>query len=147
MANNVTVAIELELEVGTCTHPGCGIAFGVPPRVIEELRRTHATFYCPFGHPRHFPGKSEEEKLREELASARGNERFYRERAERERVAAETARRSAAAQRGVKTRILNRVKAGICPFCSRRFDSLGIHVRAEHGDEVAQELAEETAAP
>lgn len=140
---NVTVAVEIDLEVRTCTHPGCGIAFGVPVRVIEEFRRTHETFYCPHGHPRHFPGKSEEEKLREELASARGNEKFYRERAASERRSAEAARRSAAAHLGGKTRILNQVKAGICPFCSRRFDALGIHVRAEHGDEVAAELAEE----
>ena len=141
--NSATVGIEVELKIEECITAGCGVVWAVTAGFQRLRRKDHQPYYCPNGHGQHWAAKSEEEKLRAELASARGNEAYYRERAELERVAAETARRSAAAQRGVKTRILNQVKAGVCPFCSRRFDSLGIHVRAEHGDEVAKELAAE----
>lgn len=133
--NSATVEIEIELKIEECITAGCGIVWAVPAGFQRGRRRDHRDYFCPNGHAQHYAGESEEEKLRRELASARGNEKFYREQTDK-------LSRSLSAQRGVKTRILNRVKAGICPFCNRRFEALGIHVQAEHGNEVAAEVAE-----
>jgi len=135
-----TFDIAIDFEAETCCQQGCSIVFAVPAEFSQARKRDHGWFCCPNGHQQKYVGETEEEKLRRELASARGNERYYRERTE-------ALSRSVAAQKGAKTRILNRVKAGICPFCNRRFDALGIHVQAEHAAEIAAEVDAPTAAP
>lgn len=42
--------------------------------------------------------------------------------------------RSAAAQRGVLTRLKNRVAAGVCPCCHRSFKQLSEHMKMKHPD-------------
>lgn len=132
-----TFEIAITFEPLTCCVNGCGMTFAVPVWFVERRRGDHEWWYCPNGHRQYFVSESDSEKLRRELASANGNLKYTRERLE-------TEKRSTAAQKGQKTRILNRVKAGICPFCSRRFDSLGLHVQAEHGDEVAAETGDKS---
>lgn len=57
--------MDVEMEVITCGE--CGISFALPARFLDERRKDHKGFYCPSGHSRYFPGKSDEEKLREKL--------------------------------------------------------------------------------
>ena len=45
----------------------CGIEFCMPASRQQELRKTHETFYCPNGCPRHYPGKTQDEKKIEQL--------------------------------------------------------------------------------
>jgi hypothetical protein len=59
----------MEVEMGIEVCCSCGISFCVPKEYINKLRKTHKTFWCPNGHSLHYPGKSEAEKLREQLAT------------------------------------------------------------------------------
>jgi hypothetical protein len=44
----------------------------------------------------------------------------------------DAARRGAAAQKGQKTRIKNRIARGVCPCCNRSFADLGAHMQQKH---------------
>ncbi len=76
-----------------------------------------------------YPGKSDVEKLREE-----------KEYLERRLVFANNnaahAERSRAAARGQVTKLKNRIKAGVCPFCNRQFQNLKKHMESKHHDDV-----------
>lgn len=50
-----------------CASEGCYAIITMHPADEERLRRTHESFYCPAGHGNHFPGKTVEQKEREEL--------------------------------------------------------------------------------
>ncbi len=45
----------------------CGIVFGCPDNWVDNRRDRHDTFYCPNGHDQHFVGKSEAERLKDEV--------------------------------------------------------------------------------
>ena len=60
--------MDIEFVKETCITAGCHIIFMIPKSVKEEFQRTHESFYCPFGHGMHYPAKTPEEKLREQLA-------------------------------------------------------------------------------
>lgn len=53
------------------------------PEVEQRLRRTHETFYCPFGHGQSFTGENETEKLKRRVAMLEGRaarwEQMWRE--------------------------------------------------------------------
>lgn len=112
-----------DLEVMCC--PICGVLYAVPERLLDHARSHPADeWYCPNGHNLHFPGKSNEQKLREE----------------RDRRAAVQARldqteASLRSTKGVVTKQrkkLQRVSAGVCPCCNRSFQNLSRHMENQH---------------
>jgi DNA repair exonuclease SbcCD ATPase subunit len=102
--------------------------------------QSSATFYCVHGHPRHWPqGKSEEQKLREQLeaerrerARAQQNIAMWQDEAREAKERATRERIRANAYKGHATRITKRAKAGVCPCCNRTFQSLAKHMAAKH---------------
>jgi hypothetical protein len=44
------------------TCPVCGVVFCLPECFDEERREDHATWYCPNGHPLHYPAESPKER-------------------------------------------------------------------------------------
>lgn len=124
--NIATARAYQHLTTMTCIH--CGILFAIPKGWDEEKRLDHTTFYCPNGHRMHYPGKSDVEKLQEEkeylerrLTFAKNNAAY--------------AERSRAAAKGQVTKMKNRIKAGVCPFCNRQFKNLKEHMEAKHDGE------------
>ncbi|WP_341896421.1 hypothetical protein [Sphingobium sp. YR657] len=113
----------------------CSVPFGLERTSYEHLKRSSQEFHCPYGHKQHFvAGKSEAEKLREQL----DEERRRRQRVEQDRAyhieARESAERSARAFKGQVTRLRNRAKAGVCPCCNRHFSQLERHMASQHPD-------------
>lgn len=51
----------------TCCYEKCGMTFWVPRRWHEDRKNDHQFWRCPNGHSQHYAGKSEAEKLRDEL--------------------------------------------------------------------------------
>lgn len=99
----------------------CGIVFGVPTDWRNRRLEDHKMMYCPNGHQQHYAGKSEAEKLRDEL--------------ERERRAKQMALDSArmeSEQRQKAERKLKRVNRGVCPKCNRTFAELAKHMQTKH---------------
>ncbi len=112
----------------------CGIGFAVPDDFHRRRRADHALFYCPSGHGQHYAQKSEAEKLRENLATAKANEAFWIQRSEEKARALVSAEHRLRATRGVVTRIKRRVAHGVCPCCQRTFKDLARHMEGQHPD-------------
>ena len=52
----------------TCARSGCGYSpFPMDEGVNQRARRTHETFHCPSGHPNHYAGESDIERLEREI--------------------------------------------------------------------------------
>ena len=111
--------------------PDCGVIFGLEPGYQAERRKSHQSFYCPNGHKLHYPGMTEQEK---EIERLKTSVEWHRTRAETKAQEAETAKRSAAASRGVVTRIKKRITKGVCPCCNRYFRDLHQHMQGQHPD-------------
>ena len=129
---SVTVEITTKLVTITCCRTDCGILFAVPERWQQTRRRDHSDFFCPNGHPQRYNARSEEEKLREELASAQRSLKWQRE--DNRRLADDnmTLARSRTALRGVVTRLRRKAVAGECAFCGHRFPDVAAHVAELH---------------
>jgi len=111
-----------------CYKEDCGVSFAIPERLEEELRRTHASFYCPHGHSQAFVVKSKEEKLQEALAWQKSQTTLEQElklqaRGQRDRAIRKLERR------------VKRLKRGRCPVSrckARGFDKLSDHLKKAH---------------
>lgn len=102
-----------------------GISFAAPANYVRSRRNDHETFYCPNGHAAAFTGKSEAERLREQLASERH--------AQSRRLQFEATRREAVErERDAAIRKVKRVERGVCPHCQRSFVKLAAHVKTKH---------------
>ena len=100
--------------------------------LIHGRRRDHRTWYCPNGHPRHYPGESDIEKaqrLQREAERVAEAHRMMRESEARRRASAEHRLR---AQKGVTTKLRKRIAAGACPCCKRSFQNLARHMQTKH---------------
>lgn len=121
--------VRTETATQTLCCGKCGIEFAVPETWVDDRRHDHRTWYCPNGHPRHFPGKSSEEILRQRLSAAQDQ----LDTARRQRDHAE---RSARTYRGHLTRTKRRIAHGVCPCCNRKFAQLTRHMERKHPEYV-----------
>jgi hypothetical protein len=105
---------------------------------VRERRKDHLLWYCPNGHSQHYSGKSEAEKLKEQLAEERRqreraeqNIAYWQDEAKEQTEKAKHERNRANGYKGHATRITRRVKAGVCICCNRTFQDLARHM-AKH---------------
>lgn len=121
-AQRTTVFVTLEAE--TCYK--CGIAFGLSSALMKYLKdHKGTTFYCPAGHPQHYIGETEEDRLRRQVEQ----EKKRTEWAKQEARNIELQRRAAVGQ---LTKLKNRVGEGVCPCCNRTFQNLMRHMNTKH---------------
>lgn len=119
-----------QLETTTCGV--CGIPFAAPVELLAWSRKKpHRTFYCPAGHDLHFPGKTEEERLRERLESERRYSANVVARLDQTEA-------SLSATKGVVTKLKKRAANGVCPCCNRSFSKLHEHMKTKHPEFVEQ---------
>lgn len=125
--------VVLTFERITCCE--CGAIYMLANDFVRQRRRDHHNFYCPNGHPQHWPGESEEERLRRVLHETT----LAKERAEREREAAWQAEQATAATNAKLERAVKKAKvramreaAGVCPCCPRTFVNLQRHIAGQH---------------
>jgi hypothetical protein len=115
----------------TCCQ--CNEVFWIQDETWAVLKRSSQTFHCPFGHDLHYPqGKTEAEKLREQLEAERRSRQRAEQRVAEARDDAEHQRRRANGYKGHATRITKRAKAGVCPCCNRSFENLRRHMATKH---------------
>lgn len=113
----------------------CGVLFGIPSALKSTLLDNHANFYCPNGHPQHYIGETEAQKLSREKKQVEADLEREKGRALHFKGKYESTERSLTATRGVvtrKKRQLDRVKNGVCPCCNRSFQNLMGHMKKEH---------------
>ncbi len=124
--NLATAKVHQHLTTTTCIT--CGMIFAIPEGWKQEKKLDHTTFYCPNGHRMHYPGKSDVETLQEE-------KEYLERRLVFSQNNAAVAERQRAAAKGQVTKIKNRIKAGVCPFCNRQFKNLKNHMESKHSDD------------
>ena len=112
-------------EVETCCK--CGMAFAMPLDFQNRRRNDRQSFYCPAGHGQHYTGKTEEQKLRDQLAArdaslARAQEQVQTLASERDHITK--------AHKKMRARVMN----GVCPCCNRSFSNLREHMKTQHAD-------------
>jgi hypothetical protein len=133
-----TIQVTADLITETCCRSDCGILFAVPADWQARKRRDHTNFYCPNGHDQHYVGKTEEEKLKEELKRTRENLEWHRERGDRLADDNMTLARSRTALRGVVTKLRRKAASGECAYCHERFPDVAAHVAELHPDVQAE---------
>lgn len=132
-------AATIQMSFVTCCRAGCAVTFGMPQHMEQQRRKDHEEFYCPNGHRQYFPGKSEEEKLKEQLAQAEREKQLLikkKEWAEQGRQLAQhdakVARSHAKRAVTISRKLRQRLKTGMCPCCEIKFDDLATHMEQEH---------------
>lgn len=123
----------------------CSVKFCVPVGFTDHRRRDKRSFWCPNGHSMSYT-ESEADRLKvklqaQEQATANAKAEADRERKWRREEAEERkhAERRLAAQKGVTTRLKNRVGNGVCPCCNRTFANLARHMAGQHKGFVAED--------
>lgn len=98
---------------------------------IKNARQDGRTFYCPNGHKLTF-GDNELDKLKKQLAREETRRAQAQAYASDQRERANATERRLSAQKGVTTRLKNRVSKGVCPCCNRHFVDLERHMKGQH---------------
>jgi hypothetical protein len=136
MTRVAQVAYDVLLDAIECCE--CGMVFAMPHAVKLRLRRSHALFYCPAGHPQYFSGESDEERLHKELAQAERRVKEWQSEYDQEWKAHKATERRLSATKGVLTRTKKRIAHGVCPCCNRTFANLARHMGGQHPDYEAE---------
>lgn len=118
------------LVVETCCN--CGIVFGIDRDTYDRRSEDHKNFYCPAGHGQHYTGKTEADKLKEQIQQLETNLQYSRNRRDELHNQVQQLNYSVRAQKAAKTKIINRVKNGVCPCCNRTFHNLQNHFKTKH---------------
>lgn len=114
-----------ELTVTACW---CGINIAIPRSLYWEAQNSGKSIYCPLGHTFVYNTNTEVDRLKQSLANERDRTSFWREEADR-------SKKAAAAAKGQTTKIKNRIKKGVCPFCNRHFTNVQQHMETQHAEE------------
>lgn len=110
----------------------CGVEFGLPDHLRNRRLDDHRNFFCPNGHQQHYTGKTEAQKLNEQLDRERRTKQWLREERDAARDLAVHERNRANGYKGAFTKTKKRVGRGVCPACNRHFADLEQHVAAKH---------------
>lgn len=107
----------------------CGVLWSMPNELYAAAKRSpRISFWCPYGHERHFPaGETELDRTRRERDSLKQNNARLEDEAREARAAAEKAERAAKC-------LKKRAAAGSCPCCKRSFGNMADHMRHQHPD-------------
>lgn len=99
----------------------CGIPWLMPKNYRDMLVQTHDRFFCPNGHGQSYYGKTEAEKLKDQLRQK-----------ENELAQTVTAKIQIENQLDKANKKLKRVAAGQCPCCDKTYVHLSNHMAKKH---------------
>lgn len=109
----------------------CGVQFALSLDTYNRRHNEGGLFYCPNGHSQHYT-KSENTRLKEEIAKKDAAIEAERRRTEWLRADARRLEKQRNAYKGVITKTKNRVGNGVCPCCTRSFQNLKRHMHHKH---------------
>ncbi len=118
---------QIAMETISCSVHGCGITFAIPAVLVEKRRNDHQNFWCPNGHCLSYKGKTEAQKLKDQLAEKEQQLDYARQRANHAEEKTATVTRA-------HKRMRERLKNGVCPCCNRSFENLRRHIADMHPD-------------
>lgn len=118
----------------------CGVHFAVPISYQQQRVADQRNYWCPNGHQQHYTGKTEAQKLRDQLERTEREKTWAENRAKRLRDEADAERRQHAATKGQLTKARKRAAAALCPCCNRTFAQMSEHLRTQHPEYVETTL-------
>lgn len=132
MAERLDVlTVPTKLVVEQCSD--CQVLFAIPEDLFDRAQKwPDVWFWCPNGHTQHYGGKSEAQKLREQLKREQNHAAARLAEADRARAEAEHQRRVAQGHKGYAAKLKKRAAGGACPCCNRTFQDLGRHMKSKH---------------
>lgn len=128
------MTITATVRISTITCAACSMTFGVPERFEANRRDDHTRFYCPAGHSNYFDGKSDADKLRDELSREQERRARLESSVEYWKGRERQKERSVRAHKGIVTKMRKRIANGVCPCCHAKFKNLRDHMREQHPD-------------
>jgi hypothetical protein len=127
------------LETFTVHHCGeCGVAFAMADSFMNRRIEDKKTWYCPNGHARVFKGESEVDQLKKQLQHKQQTLNQYIQSNASLHTQLTRQKNSNRALKAAKTKIMNRVKNGVCPCCNRSFKNLQLHFKSVHPELVKE---------
>lgn len=118
------------MEVWLCGS--CGCQFAAPEELIRGRRNAGGSIWCSGCGASYSWGRTEKDRLRDQIKRAEA--RLARERAAHDQTQAELEQTEfrRRAEKAAKTRLKNRIGAGVCPCCNRTFQNLARHMENQH---------------
>ncbi len=114
---------------------GCGHITFLSAEHRAERLRDHKSFYCATcGRNNYYTGTSDLEELQGRLNTIQDQRDTARKNLNEQREKTRSKARQLSAQKGVTTRIKNRIANGVCPCCKRTFQNLARHMKGQHPD-------------
>jgi hypothetical protein len=122
------INVETATQLKEMQCRSCGVWHAIPQVMFDSCYSEGGFWFCPNGHRWGYSEGSTAKQLEKEK-----KRREWAEEAEAERrKELSTANKKLAAQKGVNTRLKNRVNAGVCPCCNRTFKQLAAHMKNKH---------------
>lgn len=118
-----TITHRVILETNECLH--CGGIYALSKNFLQRRSEIGGSWHCPYCRGGIMYRESDKQKLERDLQCAKN--RLAREVARHDQT-----RASLSAQKGVNTRLKNRVSKGVCPCCNRYFKNLHRHMENKH---------------
>ncbi len=116
----------------------CGGVYAIAQRYHQTCYEEGSAWNCPYckvgwGFA---CNNGENDRLRRQLKAALSAEQRERAAHDQTRSALEHTERRRRAEKAAKTRVRNRVAAGVCPCCNRTFQNLARHMQSQHPEVV-----------
>src|ERR1051325_4459830 len=112
---NEQFRVDVTLVTEDCCN--CGVVFAMTTEFKAQRLRDQAWFYCPAGHAQRYTGKTEAQKLKDDLERVKADRDSWIAQAAQYAAAADEVRKAHAATKGKLTKLKNRVAAGVCTEC------------------------------
>lgn len=133
-----SLAYNVTLTTMACGE--CGGVYAISERYRQQRQQEGNGWTCPYckcswGYFKN----GENDRLKRELEEAKQATERERKRKEWAEQEARNAELRTRAQKGVVTRIKNRVGNGVCPCCNRAFQDLQRHMHTKHPDYTTKE--------
>lgn len=120
----------------------CGGVYAINEQYRAKCNQDGTGWHCPYCQVSWgYFSDNENAQLRRQLEAAKREAERERKRKEWAEQEARHAELRARAQKGVATRIKNRVSKGVCPCCNRTFSDLARHMETKHPDYATKETA------
>lgn len=136
-----TIQTTMTYTIITCSAEGCGVTFALDDEFIRARRQDHATWYCPNGHRRYYPDKSDLEKAQDEVERAKRRAAWLTSEVDQERARADHNERRANGYKGAMVAAKKRATKGVCPVpgCRRHFVDVQRHIESKHPDYASED--------
>jgi phage/plasmid primase-like uncharacterized protein len=125
-----TVTLQVQLTQINCGV--CGGVYAITERYRAHKEKNAGTWHCPYCRNGWGYHETEEDRLRKQLGQKIAENDQLDAELRQKKADLEHAERRRRAEKGQKTRLINRIAKGICPCCNQEFSDLQQHMIELH---------------